>query len=180
MLLLGACSFQHGSLSQRDAPAGTPQEAAVDAKGTPDGPRSCPIGFVSLPGAPAGSKYLAFSAHDFPTAVNSCKTAGTHLVQLDTPGEVDAVYTLVDQATTGVGDTHLYRVVGARDTSVIPNRWLDLSGSPLTFLPWGVTEPTNGVGEDCIVVRLETASATMHVIGADQCLTNHEYACECE
>jgi hypothetical protein len=154
-----------------DGAIDAPPDAKADA-------HTCPTGFMPLAGAPATSKYLTFAAQSFSTAVNTCKGLGTHLVQLDTPGELDAVYTLIDQVT-GAGDTHLYRVVGQRDKSVTPNRWLDLSGNPLTYLPWGVGEPTNLAGEDCIMMRLETA-ATTKVIGADQCGTLHEYACECE
>lgn len=182
LLLVAGCSFPHGSLA--DASAGDDDDdgdGSIDAPsdGKPiDGSEVCPIGFASLGSAPQTSKYKAFAAQSFTNAVNGCNALGTHLVKLDTQGEVDAVYTLVDQATTGV-DTHIYRVVGARDTSVTPNRWLDLSGIPLTFLPWGMTEPTNGISEDCISMRLETA-ATNKVIGADMCTTPHEYACECE
>ena len=176
-IAIAGCEFRHGAL-MADAPVGE-GDGAVDAgRDAKLDAHTCPAGFMTLPGAPATSKYLSFSAQSFTTAVNTCKNLGTHLVQLDTQGEVDAVYTLVDQAT-GAGDTHLYRVVGARDKSVQPNAWLDLSGTPLTFLPWGNLEPTNNVGEDCIMMRLETAS-TVKVIGADQCATLHEYACECE
>jgi hypothetical protein len=163
-----------------DAPPTTDADGTIDAVPDAKGDaHTCPPGFMPLSGAPAASKYLTFSAQSFTTAVNTCKNLGAHLVQLDTPGELDAVYTLIDQAT-GAGDTHLYRVVGQRDKSVTPNRWLDLSGNPLTFLPWGASEPTNLAGEDCIMMRLETASTTTKVIGADQCATLHEYACECE
>jgi hypothetical protein len=179
LLLLAGCSFPHGSLST-DAPPASADDANRDAMpdGKPDAADACPAGFTSLANAPTTSKYKAFSAQSFTAAVNACNSLGTHLVHLDTQGEVDAIYTLID-SVTGVGDTHLYRVVGQRDKSVTPNRWLDLSGNALTFLPWGATEPTNGLNEDCIMMRLETA-ATNKVIGADQCTTNHEYACECE
>jgi hypothetical protein len=178
LIAFAGCEFRHGAL-MTDASPPTDGDGAVDAghDAKPDA-HTCPPGFMPLQGAPAASKYLTFSAQSFATAVNACKGLGTHLVQLDTQGEVDAVYTLIDQATGG-GDTHLYRVVGQRDKSVTPNRWLDLSGNPLTFLPWGASEPTSLAGEDCIMIRLETASTTK-VIGADQCATLHEYACECE
>lgn len=177
-LAVAGCEFRHGALMTDARPIidDSAADAAPDAKLDA---RTCPTGFASLQGAPATSKYLSFSAQSFTTAVSTCKNLGTHLVRLDTPGELGAVYTLIDQVT-GAGDTHLYRVVGQRDKSVVPNQWLDLDGIPLTFLPWGVSEPTNLAGEDCIMMRLETGSTTTKVIGADQCGTLHEYACECE
>jgi len=108
---------------------------------------------------------------------------GTHLSRLDTQAEADAIYTLIDNAT-GTGDTHIYRVVGTRHANgagSADDTWHDLDGSPLAFQPWGIGEPTNGAGEDCMSLRLENSgNPPPKVVGADVCTTAHEFACECE
>ena len=189
LFALAGCSFPHGeaarAIDAAESDAADASDAAADA--LPDGritdAATCPSGFVTVAGAPATSKYKVFAAQPFAGAVNGCKAMGTHLLELDTQGEANALYTFIDVTTTALSDTHLYRVVGQRNKSVTPNTWLGLSGETLTFLPFGVGEPTNGAGEDCIDSRLETSgpgTGVAKVIGADVCTTNHEYACECE
>lgn len=177
--LLVACSF-------RIAPDGAapPSDAAIDGgvdapEVTADAP-GCPAGFVPVAGAPATSRYRVFGHQSYDDAVATCATLGTHLLQLDTQEEADALEELIDAETASV-DTRIYRVVGRRDRDPEPDAWLGRDGvTPLTFLPWGAGEPTSLTGEDCMSLREENGASATKVIGADLCTTLHEFACECE
>jgi len=164
-----------GQSAGGDAPgATTDATAAIDAPAT-----TCPSGFVIVPGAPSTSRYQVVSVpQTYLTALATCAAMGTHLLKLDTQAEATALEAFIDAALAG-SDSHIYRVIGVRDAIPNPDRWLD-GVTPLTFLPWGVNEPTNQPGEDCIGLRKENGSPATKVIGADQCGTAHELACECD
>lgn len=181
MLALAGCSFPHGQLTTDSNDTGGGDDAPpMRNDAATDAPRTCPSGFIALPTAPITSQYKAFPGATYAMAIQTCMNMNTHLARLDTQGEADSLYGYID-SQTNLGDTHLYRIVAKRDASVTPNRWLDLDNTtPLTFLPWGTGEPTNNSGEDCALLRTQTATDPTRVIGADQCTTNHEFACECE
>ncbi len=139
---------------------------------------SCPANFVALPSAGTSSKYLVFSKSSQLGAVTTCAGLGTHLARLDTQAEATALESYI-ASNSGGSPTGLYRVVGARDP-VLRGLWHDLDFiTLLSFLPWGQSEPTDVFlgGEDCIVLKHEQNSA---VIGAQECSSQHEFACECD
>jgi len=181
-LLFAACGFStpastpsDGKLAdgQGNGSEPAPLDAALDA---PPDAASCPGSFVAIPAALTGSRYLAFAKDTQLGALATCAGLNTHLLHLDSQAEATELETYIDQQT-GSGDTRLYRVVGARDL-VFRNVWHELDViHTLTFLPWGTGEPTDQIGEDCIVLKTENSSG---VIGADQCVTLHEFACECD
>ncbi len=157
-----------GDASGEPATDGTMLDAAPDAS-------SCPASFVSVPAAATGSSYQVFAKASQLTALTTCSNLGTHLLRLDTQAEATALEDFVNLQTTS-SDSGAYRIVGARDPFV-RSLWHDLDLSLLSFLPWGTSEPTDGFGEDCLVL---TREGTGGVIGADQCGSAHEFACECD
>jgi hypothetical protein len=167
LALAAACSF-------------TPRESHGDAEILDAGPdaATCPTGYIALAGTT--SHYRAMPGASFDTAVATCAAAGTHLVELDDQAEADAVFELVDSMQPN--NPRFYRVVATREVSgQASSPWVDLTGNPLPFLPWGIGEPTNGPGENCALLRLETTgSPPAKVIGADQCTPPYPYACECD
>ncbi len=179
-LLVAGCSFStpastgvpgDGKLADGSlgGEPGTPP--AIDAM--PDA-AGCPANFVPVAGA-GNSRYAVFAKDSQPAALLTCSNLGTHLLRLDDQAEATALEAYIDAQTAG-GDTHLYRVVGARDL-VLRDQFHDLDFTFLSFLPFGANEPTNGIGEECLVLKKES---NIGVIGADQCLTQHEFACECD
>jgi hypothetical protein len=184
LFLLGACGFsvpgQGASIDDAPRPidsppgtigdSGTSIDAAIDAPG-------CPAQFVTVPGTNNTHLYAVFARTSQVVALSTCSANGTHLLRLDTQAEATALEAFIDAQVTTGNDTHLYRVIGSRNRFFIPNTWHDTDVSFLTFLPWGLNEPTGGVGEDCMVLKKESG---VGVIGADQCGTDHEFACECD
>lgn len=180
ILLVAGCDFS------TPASTGVPGDGKIaDASmgGEPGAPPSgdamsdaaaCPGNFVPIASA-GSSRYAVFPKDTQPGAMLTCSNLGTHLLRLDDQAEATALEAYIDQQTGG-GDTRLYRVVGARDL-VLRNQFHDLDFSFLTYLPFGTGEPTNNAGEECLVLKKEGA---IGVIGADQCLTQHEFACECD
>ena len=192
LLVLGACGFsvpgQGASIDDGprpiDAPPGTtgdsgvPIDGAVAIDATPiDAPAPCPAQFVAVPAANNTHRYAVFPRASQLTAQVTCSSLGTHLLRLDTQAEATALEAFIDAQISTGNDTHLYRVIGSRNRLFIPNTWHDEDLGFLTFLPWGTNEPTSGIGEDCMVLKKESG---MGVIGADQCGSDHEFACECD
>jgi hypothetical protein len=137
---------------------------------------SCPTSFVTVPNAGTSSKYLVFPKTSQLGALTGCPS-GTHLLHLDDQAEADALEAYITANSSS--PTGLYRVVGARD-GFFRDLWHDLDFiTLLTFLPWGQNEPTDVflAGEDCIVLKSEQSTA---VIGAQECSSAHEFACECD
>lgn len=190
LLLLASCGFSVAGGSAptdgkvNDAPTGGTGDAAGGTDGAIaaadaamiDAPPPCPTSFSQVQGAPVTSRYQVFAKADQLTALATCSGMGTHLLRVDSTAEATALEAFLDAQTADPQDTHRYRVVGARDL-VIRSIWHDLDLSVMQFLPWGQGEPTSGLGEDCIVLKQESGAG---VIGADQCGTAHEFACECE
>jgi len=182
-VLVTGCSFElsviddampDGKIAVEDAPGTTSDAPAIDAPAT-----TCPSGFVIVPGAPSTSRYRVVAvAQAYGAALATCAAMGTHLLKLDTQAEANALEAFIDAALVGA-DSRIYRVIGVRDAVPNPDRWLD-GVTPLTFLPWGLNEPTNLPGEDCIGLRPENGAPATKVIGADQCGTLREFACECD
>lgn len=183
-LFLAACGFStpgqpddaghsgDGAIASGDGQL--PVDASVDAM--PDA-ASCPASFIPLPAVTTGSKYRVFPKMSQLGAIATCSNLGTHLVHLDTQAEANALEALISSNSSG--PTGLYRVVGARDL-VFRQVWHDLDFiTLLSFLPWGMNEPTDVAfgGEDCIVLKKEQGAA---VIGAQECTSQHEFACECD
>ncbi len=162
--VLAACSF-------------APRASVGDAHAIDAAP-ACPVGYTALSGTT--SRYAAMPAAAYDTAVSTCAAAGTHLVELDDQAEADAVYAFV--AAEQPHAPAFSRVVASREMpGQAGSPWVDLSGKPLAFLPWGMGEPTDQVGENCALLRLETSgNPPAKVIGADQCTTLFPYACECD
>ena len=137
---------------------------------------SCPTSFVTIPNSGTSSKYLAFQKSSQLGALTGCPS-GTHLLHLDNQAEATALEAYI--TGNSASPTGLYRVVGARD-GLFRDVWHDLDFiTLLTFLPWGAGEPTDVFlgGEDCIVLKKEQNTA---VIGAQECSSAHEFACECD
>ncbi|CAN5873437.1 hypothetical protein BH11MYX3_BH11MYX3_35650 [soil metagenome] len=185
LLVAGGCGFHTpasnsgtGDARSVDAIGGEPGAPPIDAAMIDVAPdaSSCPTSFVTVPAAANSSRYQVFAKASQLTALTTCSNLGAHLLRLDTQAEATALQAFIDAQITTAGDTGLYRIVGARDL-LIRSLWHDLDLSLLTFLPWGDGEPTNGNGEDCIMLKLESGAG---VIGADQCGTAHEFACECD
>ena len=185
-LFLVACGFTTpaGGIGPDDAARGdspiingdsnlTGDASAIDAM--PDA-ASCPASFVTIPSSGGNSKYLVFPKSSQLGALTGCP-GGTHLLHLDNQAEATALERYI--TSNSASPTGLYRVVGARD-ALFRNVWHDLDFiSLLSFLPWGQNEPTDVFlgGEDCIVLKKETGTA---VIGAQECSSAHEFACECD
>jgi hypothetical protein len=137
---------------------------------------SCPTSFVTIPNSGTSSKYLVFQKSSQLGALTGCP-GGTHLLHLDNQAEATALEAYITANSSS--PTGLYRVVGARD-GLFRDLWHDLDFiTALTFLPWGQNEPTDVFlgGEDCIVLKKEQTTA---VIGAQECSSAHEFACECD
>jgi len=155
---------------------GPPLDAAmpdvmIDAPG-------CPASFVTVPAANSSSRYQAFPKMSQLAAIATCAGMNTHLARIDTQAEADALVTFIASINTGPPIAPLFRVVGTRDP-LLRNYWHDLDLSILTFLPWGSGEPSDAAFgfEDCIVLKKEQASA---VFDAQECNSQHEFACECD
>jgi len=185
--MLSACSFQPGALprpidaaeSASDAPM---IDAVIAIDASPDA-ASCPVDFVRF-----GNSLSVYKAMTSPAscaiAVSSCSALGTNvrLARLDDQAEADALYTFMDDAITLI-DTNITRVVGQRHANGAgtgDDTWHDLDDvTALAFLPWGASEPTSNLGEDCMSLRDEFGPSIVRVTGADDCVTLRPYACEC-
>jgi hypothetical protein len=163
-----------GAIANGDAGPGIDAAAMIDA--TPDA-AGCPASFVAIPNSGGSSRYLAFPKSSQLGALTTCSSLNTHLARLDDQAEADALESYI--GSTISSSTGIYRVVGARDL-LFRNLWHDLDFiTLLSFLPWGQNEPSDVFlgGEDCIVLKSEQGAA---VISAQECSSQHEFACECD
>ncbi len=187
-LFLVACGFSTPgvAIGPDDATrAGDGPIASGDGSVTGDAPMldampdaaSCPASFIAITNSGTSSKYLAFPKQSQLDALITCGNFNTHLLRLDNQAEATALELYIS-SSSGSNSTGLYRVVGARDP-ILRGLWHDLDLSPLSFLPWGPGEPTDVpfAFEDCIVLKKPQNSA---VIGAQECTSKHEFACECD
>lgn len=150
-----------------------PADAMLDA---PPDASSCPATFSAISATGTTSRYALGGKASQLVALGICASMNTHVVRIDSQAEATAIEAFITSNSTS--PTGLYRVVGARDV-VFRDRWHDLDLSFLTFLPWGAGEPTDVFlgGEDCIVLKKESGKG---VFGAQECSSQHEFACECD
>jgi len=190
LLVLGACGFsvpgQGAAIDDAPRPIDAPGttgdggvtiDGAVAIDASIDAPAPCPSQFVTVPAANNTHRYAVFPRDTQLAALATCSALGTHLLRLDTQAEATALEAFIDAQNPSASDTHLYRVIGSRNRLFVPNTWHVTDLGFLTFLPWGTNEPTSGIGEDCMLLKNESG---VGVIGADQCGSDHEFACECE
>ena len=182
-VVTAGCSFAPAQVSDaRLGDTSPPNDAAIDAviDAAPDA-RACQPGFMAVAGAPSTSRYKIMPQAAYDTAIAACAALDSHLLHLDTQEEANALEIAIDASIAGSSDSGLYRIVGHRP-AVTTMTFYELDDTtPLSFTPWGMGEPTMSGGELCIMLRKEGGNAGLpRVVGADQCPTAHEYACECE
>lgn len=166
---LAACSYH-----APDAPSSDGTPAPDDVATIDIAPTGCPVGYEAIVGAP--SKYkLGAAPASYTAAVSDCKSPNTHLVRIDTQAEIDAIKPLANNLIRVVATRHKNNPIDQND-----DQWMDLDdATELTFLPWGIGEPTNGNSELCMVIRTEAGTGQV-VSGAHVCDVALPYVCECE
>jgi hypothetical protein len=145
--------------------AATDAVEIADAAPPPADARVCPASFTVLPAT--GHAYRVRHGHQtWFQAEDTCESTGEgiHLAVLDDAAELAAVLPLVDVPIIwlGVNDVDL------------EGHFVEVTGGPATFLPWGPGEPNNGMGsEDCVELIADK-------FNDDSCDTPLPFLCECE
>lgn len=153
--------------------AAPPADAMADA--SPDA-ASCPATFAMIAASGTSSRYAVGGKGSQLVAITTCASMNTHVVRLDSQAEATAIEGFLTSSVTA--PTGQYRVVGARDP-LFRNLWHDLDLGLLSFLPWGMNEPSDIFlgGEDCIVLEKQQGAGA---IASQECNAAHEFACECD
>lgn len=146
-----------------DAP---PADAPPVEPPVPDAPSACPLGYVALSGLSSTHRYrLMPTTAGWTNHVTGCANDGAN-VHLAIPGDAAELQALVAFATADAW-------VGISDVTD-EGVFVDVHGSPATFLPWAPGEPDNIANQDCVRARsssgtLETAACGAASIAICEC-----------
>jgi Lectin C-type domain len=158
---LAGCAF---SASTSESPDAADIDARIDAR--VDAPPQACAGYVTVPGAPATSRYrLLDRARAVADLTAQCAADGAHLVVIDDMAEFNAVGAVAIRLGgffwVGVGD------------AAVEGKWMTAKGAPATFLPWDRTQPNGLLTENCV---LQGPSAFFDF----RCSSSYPSVCECD
>jgi Lectin C-type domain len=136
--LLGGCSFER----PRKANADFPDAMEVDSDARVDSPLQMCTGYVTLPGAPAGSRYRMIStSNSFSEQSLSCASDSGYVVIANDATELSAIASYAPTRNgfywTGISD------------AVVEGIWRTSKDAPASYLPWAQNQPDGGVAHNC-------------------------------
>jgi len=136
---------------------------------------NCPADFMSLPGAPTGSRYKIYSwsqSNDlgafFPTAESTCSGQSSHLAIADDAAEASALATAirVDPSTPYFWD-------GLTDQGH-EGTWLTIKNQTPSYMMWAPGQPNGGTSANCALMT----GGLVYDWGCSA--YRYPFACECE